>query len=108
MWERVVHNTPSISPDIEQRLRRDRQQRTADNGTVCEEIVSRHLVGDLPAKHGSRSRSGRRFKVEETGPRVRIMTALDLLRVQVAVTPTLHFYGSKTVFYAGGSSYGVK
>lgn len=75
---------------------------------MCEEIASRHLVGDLPAKHGSRSRSGRRLKVEETGPRVRIMTALDSLRVQVAVTCTLHFYGSKTVLYAVGSSYGVK
>lgn len=34
---------------LEQRQRLDLQQ-TADNGTLCEEIASRHLVGDLPAK----------------------------------------------------------
>lgn len=30
-------------------------QPTTDNGTVCAEIASRHLAGDLPANNGSRS-----------------------------------------------------
>lgn len=64
MWERVAHRMSGSGRGL------TGNQPTTDNGTVCAEIASRHLAGDLPANNGSE----RRLKVEETGPRVGIMT----------------------------------